>query len=79
MDSYIGQIQLFAFSHREIEGWRKCDGSAINVCDNPALFSLIGTTYGGDARAFLLPDLSNMVPMEGMMYYICVQGNYPVG
>lgn len=78
MDMYIGQIQLFAFSNRNIDGWRKCDGSTIKVSENPALYSLIGTTYGGDQNAIKLPDLRNMVPKEGMMYYICVQGIYPV-
>ena len=57
MDGYIGEIRLFGgnFSPRN---WAFCDGSLIAVSSNSALFSILGTMYGGDGRTtFALPDL----------------------
>ena len=47
MDEYIGIVKLFAgnFAPR---GWMFCDGSLISISRNSALFSILGTTYGGD-------------------------------
>ena len=53
----IGEIRIFAgnFAPR---GWALCNGQTVQVNDNPALFSILGTTYGGDGRTnFALPDL----------------------
>jgi len=63
-DPFIGQISMFAgnFAPR---GWAFCDGQLLPISQNTALFSLLGTTYGGDGRTtFGLPDLRGRVPMH---------------
>ncbi|KGO93929.1 phage tail protein [Flavobacterium subsaxonicum] len=63
MDEYIGIIKLFAGSF-EIKGWAFCDGRLLPLSQYQALFSLIGTTYGGDGRTtFALPDLRSRVAL----------------
>ncbi|KMQ63454.1 tail protein [Chryseobacterium sp. BLS98] len=57
MDEYMGIVKLFAgnFAPR---GWMFCDGSILSISQNSALFSLLGTTYGGDGiTTFALPNL----------------------
>jgi microcystin-dependent protein len=64
MDPYIGEIRLFAgnFAPR---GWAFCDGSILPISRNTALFSLLGTQYGGDGRTtFALPDMRGRAPMH---------------
>ena len=57
MEPFIGQIQAFGFSFAP-RGWATCDGQLLQISSNTALFSLLGTTYGGDGRTtFGLPDL----------------------
>jgi microcystin-dependent protein len=57
MDPFIGQIQAFGFNFPP-RGWAFCDGQLLPISQNTALFSLLGTTYGGDGRTtFALPDL----------------------
>lgn len=57
MEDFIGTIKIFAGNYAPIN-YMKCEGQSINIRDNAALFSLLGTTYGGDGRnTFLLPDL----------------------
>ncbi len=57
MDPFVGQIQPFGFNFPP-RGWAKCDGQLLAISSNTALFSLIGTTFGGDGRTtFALPDL----------------------
>jgi microcystin-dependent protein len=63
-DPFIGEIFLFAgnFAPR---GFALCDGQLLPIAQNTALFSLLGTTYGGDGRTtFALPDLRGRVPMH---------------
>lgn len=63
MDPYLGEIRLFA-SNFCPSNWHICDGSKLPVSAYEALFSLIGTTYGGDGRTtFGLPDLRGRVPI----------------
>ncbi len=63
MDVFIGTIMLFGFDFAP-RGWAKCDGQLLPVSQNSALFSLLGTTYGGDGRTtFALPDLRGRVPL----------------
>lgn len=58
---FIGQIKLFAGNFAPA-GWADCDGSLLAISSNEALFSLIGTTYGGDGQnTFALPDLRGRV------------------
>lgn len=54
---FLGQIQPFGFNFAP-RGWATCDGQLLPIAQNTALFSLLGTTYGGDGRTtFALPDL----------------------
>ena len=60
----IGEIRMFAgnFAPR---GWAKCEGQLLAISQNTALFSLLGTTYGGDGRTtFALPDLRGRAPVH---------------
>jgi microcystin-dependent protein len=62
-DPFVGEIRLFAgnFAPR---GWAFCQGQLLPISQNTALFSLLGTTYGGDGRStFALPDLRGRVPV----------------
>lgn len=62
-EPFIAQISLFGgnFAPR---GWAFCDGQLLSIAQNSALFSLLGTTYGGDGRTtFGLPDLRGRVPV----------------
>ncbi|MEZ2337940.1 phage tail protein [Mucilaginibacter sp. RCC_168] len=61
---FIGTISLFAgnFAPR---GWALCDGQLLSISTNQALFSLVGTAYGGDGvRTFALPDLRGRAPIH---------------
>lgn len=61
MDEYIGIVKLFAGSFAP-RGWAFCDGSLLNISQNTALFSILGTTYGGNGtQTFALPDLRSRV------------------
>lgn len=56
-EPYIGQIQAFGFDFAP-RGWALCNGQLMSIAHNSALFSLLGTTYGGDGiTTFALPDL----------------------
>jgi microcystin-dependent protein len=56
-DQFVGQIDIVAFNFAP-EGWAFCQGQLMPISENPALFELIGTTYGGDGQdTFALPDL----------------------
>ncbi len=63
-DSYVGEIRIFAgnFAPR---GWALCNGQTLAISQNTALFSVLGTTYGGDGKStFALPDLQGRAPMQ---------------
>ncbi|MFZ5815173.1 MAG: phage tail protein [Bacillota bacterium] len=63
MDPFIAEIRIFAgnFAPR---GWALCDGQLMPLSQNTALFSLLGTTYGGNGKSnFALPDLQGRAPM----------------
>lgn len=63
-EPFVGEIRMFAgnFAPR---GWAYCDGQLLAVSSNDALFSLLGTIYGGDGRTtFGLPDLRGRVPIH---------------
>jgi microcystin-dependent protein len=63
MDALTGSLALFAFPG-DFDGWMECDGRVLAVKDNTALFSLLGTAYGGDGMTtFALPDLRGAVPV----------------
>lgn len=61
---YIGEIRMFGGNYPPVE-WALCDGATLPIYENPALFALIGTTYGGDGQTtFALPDLRGRVPIH---------------
>ena len=64
MEPFIGQIMMFAgnFAPR---GWALCDGQLLPIAQNSALFSILGTTYGGNGQTtFALPDLRGRMPVH---------------
>jgi len=64
MEPFIGQIMMFGgnFAPR---GWAFCEGQLLPISSNTALFSILGTTYGGDGRTtFALPDLRGRAPIH---------------
>ena len=63
-DPFIGEIRMFGGSFAPA-GWAFCDGQLQPISENDALFTLIGTTYGGDGQeTFALPNLQSRVPMH---------------
>src|SRR6202035_2088232 len=63
MDPFVAEIRIFPFNFAP-KGWAFCDGQLMPISQNTALFSLLGTTYGGDGRAtFALPNLQGAAAM----------------
>lgn len=63
-DPFVAEIRIFPFNFAP-KGWAFCDGQLLPISQNTALFSLLGTTYGGDGKStFALPDLQGSVPMQ---------------
>jgi microcystin-dependent protein len=61
---YVGEIRWVGFNFAP-QGWARCDGQLMAIADNDALFSLIGTTYGGDGvTTFALPDARGRLPLH---------------
>src|SRR5256885_8841882 len=64
MDPFVAEIRIFPFNFAP-KGWAFCDGQLMPISQNTALFSLLGTTYGGDGRTiFALPNLQGSAPMH---------------
>ncbi len=62
-EPFVGEIRMFGFSFAPL-GWALCNGQLLPISQNTALFSLLGTTYGGDGRTtFALPDMRSRVPV----------------
>src|SRR5918997_70264 len=63
-EPYIGEIRMFAGNFAPV-GWMLCQGQTLPISENDALFTLIGTTYGGDGQeTFNLPNLQSRVPIH---------------
>jgi microcystin-dependent protein len=61
---YLGEIRMTGFNFAPV-GWALCQGQALSISQNTALFSLLGTTYGGNGTStFNLPDLQGRVPIS---------------
>jgi microcystin-dependent protein len=61
---FVAEIRIFGFNFAPT-GWALCDGQLLPISQNTALFSLLGTTYGGDGKVtFALPDLQGSVPLH---------------
>jgi microcystin-dependent protein len=63
-EPFLAEIKIVGFNFAP-RGWAFCDGQLLPINQNPSLFSLLGTTYGGDGRTnFQLPDLRGRVPIH---------------
>jgi microcystin-dependent protein len=63
-DQFVAEIRIFPFNFAP-KGWAFCDGQLIPISQNTALFSLLGTFYGGDGKStFALPDLQGNAPVH---------------
>lgn len=63
-DPFVAEIRIFPFNFAP-NGWAWCDGQLMPISQNTALFSLLGTTYGGNGKSnFALPDLQGRAPMH---------------
>lgn len=63
-DPFVAEIRIFPFNFAP-RGWAWCNGQLLPLSQNTALFSLLGTTYGGDGKSnFALPDLQGRAPMH---------------
>ncbi|HEV3198010.1 MAG TPA: tail fiber protein [Bryobacteraceae bacterium] len=61
---FVGEVRLFGGNFAP-NGWALCQGQLMSIAENPALFQLVGTTYGGDGQnTFGLPDLQGRVPVH---------------
>src|ERR1700731_967105 len=64
IDPFVAEIRIYPFNFAP-KGWAFCDGQILPISQNTALFSLLGTTYGGDGRSnFALPNLQGSAPMQ---------------
>ena len=63
-DPFVAEIRIYPFNFAP-HGWAFCNGQLMPISQNTALFSLLGTTYGGDGRStFALPDMAGNVPIH---------------
>jgi len=63
-DPFVAEIRIFPFNFAP-KGWAFCDGQILPLSQNTALFSLLGTTYGGDGKSnFALPNMQANAPMH---------------
>src|SRR5580658_3763466 len=63
MDPFLGEIRMVGFNFAP-NGWALCNGQLLSISQNTALFSLLGTTFGGDGKStFGLPNLQAVAPM----------------
>src|SRR5271168_4347088 len=64
MNQYLGQILMVGFNFAP-QGWALCNGQILSIAQNTALFSLLGTQFGGDGRTtFGLPNLQGIVAIN---------------
>jgi microcystin-dependent protein len=64
MDPFVAEIRIFPFNFAPM-GWAWCNGQLLPISQNTALFSLLGTTYGGDGKSnFALPNMQGNAPMH---------------
>lgn len=77
METTLGQIELFPYGFTP-SGFMSCEGQTLNIASYNALYSLLGTYYGGDGKTtFCLPNLLGTEPVPNMQYYIAIEGYYP--
>jgi microcystin-dependent protein len=81
MEPLLGEIKLLPYNFAPVN-WALCDGSLLQIEQNNALFSLLGTSFGGDGmKTFALPNLLNHRPFPAEIsqgnYYIAMNGIFP--
>lgn len=63
-ESFVGEVRLVGFNFAP-QGWNLCNGQLLSIAENSTLYSLVGTTYGGDGQTtFGLPNLQGRVPIH---------------
>ncbi len=63
-DPFVAEVRIFGFNFAP-KGWAFCDGQILPLSQNTALFSLLGTTYGGDGKSnFALPNFQGLSPLQ---------------
>src|SRR4051812_38667935 len=63
-EPFMSELRIMSFNYAQ-KGWATCNGQLLPINQNQALFSLLGTTYGGDGRTtFALPNLQGRVPIH---------------
>ena len=73
---FLGEIEIFGFNYPPAN-FAPCNGALMSIMRNQALFSLLGTTYGGNGvSTFALPTLAPVKP-GGPFYFICINGTFP--
>lgn len=76
-EPFLGTIMLMPYDFVP-QGWMYCEGQLLAIASYQALFSLLGTTFGGDGRtSFAVPDLRDASPLPNMRYAIAIVGIYP--
>jgi microcystin-dependent protein len=76
VDYFIGTIQLYPYGFAP-QNWALCDGSMLSIMTYQALYSLLGTRFGGNgSTTFGVPNLQ-AAANGNIRYYICTQGMYP--
>lgn len=64
-DQFVGEIRWFTYARGAPLGWQACNGTLLPISEYEVLFTLIGTTYGGDGQAtFAVPDLRGRIPLN---------------
>ena len=72
-DPFVAEVRIFGFNFAPT-GWALCDGQILPLSQNTALFSLLGTTYGGDGQStYALPDLRGRLPIHQGNGFIIAQ------
>jgi microcystin-dependent protein len=65
MDPFVAEVRIFPFNRFAPNGWAFCDGQLLAISQNTALFSLLGTNFGGDGKSnFALPNMQGNAPMH---------------
>ncbi len=76
---FVAEIRIFAGNFAPT-GWASCDGQLMAISQNTALFSLLGTNFGGDGKStFALPNFQGSAPMHTTQYSSSPFGDFPIG
>ena len=77
MNPLLGEIIMFCGNFAPV-GWAICEGQILPIAQNTALFTILGTTFGGNGTTtFALPDFRDKSTVRGVTFIIALQGVYP--